>query len=60
MKAVLRSEAAKFDSVNFSFIKPNAESTSFDIFNASIAMNIKYIRLIIFCLGDKFPAAMSN
>ena len=40
-------------------IRPNAVNTSFDIFSASIAINTKYIRLIIFCLGLSFAPAMS-
>ena len=48
-----------FDSVNLSLKLPKAVNTSFDIFNANIAMKTKYIRLIIFCLGVNFPPAIS-
>ena len=37
---------------------PKADNTSFDIFNANIAMKTRYIRLIIFCLGVNFPPAI--
>ena len=46
------------DSANFASMSPNAESTSFDIFMAIIAMNTRYIKFIIFCLADTFPPAI--
>ena len=58
--AELDSVVTVFDSENFASMRPNADSTSFDIFIAIIAMNTKYIKFIIFCLADAFPPAMLN
>ena len=55
---LFESEAIVFDSANLASISPNDLNTSFDIFMAIIAMNTKYIKLIIFCLADTFPPAI--
>ena len=56
--ASLVSEVVTLDSANFASMRPNAESTSLDIFMAIIAMKTKYIKFIIFCLADTFPPAI--
>ena len=43
---------------HFVFTSKNEFNTSFDTFNASNAVNTKYIMLIILCLGDNFFSAM--
>ena len=57
-KLPLESSVNLFDSENLSLKFPKADSTSFDMFSANIAMKTRYIRLIIFCLGVNFPPAI--